>query len=72
MSDKPNARPCGTCVHLDPETAQAQAVRGLHYCWRFYAWRHPDELVVDCRDAERATGAEPPGKLHFAGQRTRA
>lgn len=65
----PNGRACGACLHLDGEKATAESTRGLHYCWNFLMWRHPDEVVVDCSAATRASGAEPPGKIHFTGQR---
>lgn len=62
-----NTRPCGTCLHLDARGLSS----GVHYCWEWYVWRKPDEVVPDCSKANRATGAEPPGRIHFTGENER-
>jgi len=49
------------CRHLDPEILPT----GLAYCWRWYIWRRPAEVVVDCSGYQDADGREPPGKLRF-------
>lgn len=61
-----NARPCGTCRHLDGRLTGT----GAAYCWQFYAWRMPDQVVTDCDKAERADGKAPPGRISFEGERS--
>lgn len=65
MAGPVNARPCGTCRHCDDRLLPS----GAAYCWRFYRWIYPDLVVEDCQGAERADGSEPPGRLHFEGER---
>lgn len=63
----PNKRRCGACRHLDGRPIES----GVAYCWEFYVWRRPEEVVVDCTKAERANGEEPPGRIYFQGERAR-
>ena len=64
MTEQPNTRPCGSCRHLDSRNKE-----GVQFCWRYYVWRDPDKVVPDCTSAERANGEEPPGRIHFGGER---
>jgi len=56
-----NARPCGSCRHLDGQALPS----GVSYCWRFYIWVDPVLVVEDCSGAERATGGDPPSRIRF-------
>lgn len=61
-----NSRPCGTCRHVD----ERELASGAVYCWRWYRWTYPEAVVEDCTTAERADGGEPPGRIHFEGERS--
>lgn len=59
-----NKRPCGACRNLDARALTS----GVQYCWSTYVWRRPEEVVADCKQAERADGREPVGRIHFTGE----
>lgn len=59
-----NSRPCGACRNLDARLNG----RGAAYCWRWFRWQRPADVVVDCTTAERADGQPPPGQIRYEGE----
>lgn len=66
MTDAPapapkNTRPCVACAELDDRTLP----NGSQYCWAFWRWRSPGQVVEDCDRYRRAGGSPPKNRIEF-------
>jgi hypothetical protein len=59
-----NSRPCGSCLHLDSR----QKPDGMAWCWAFYMWQSPADVVADCTESKRANGQPPPFQIRYPGE----